>query len=232
MEEFLNNLYTSSTVPLFSAVILGLLIAISPCNMATSITAIGFIGREVGNKKRVFYNGLVYTLGRTFAYTALAFLLFLGANQFKISGLFLKYGEKILGPLLITIGILMLGFLNLNFPAFNSISKRIQNRTKYSYWDAFLLGVLFAIAFCPYSGVLYFGILIPLTISTSGLHLPALFAITSAIPVIIFAWLIAFTVSGVGKLYNKMKFFEYWFRNLVALVFIGAGIYLSIKVFI
>ncbi len=230
MEEFLNNLYANTSVPIVSALILGLLTAISPCPMATNITAIGFIGKDIGNKNRVFYNGLIYTLGRTFSYTVLALILFLGADQFKISGVFQQYGGKIIGPLLVVIGIFMLGIIKINFPAFTRLSERFQNRSTYNYWDVFLLGVLFALAFCPYSGVLYFGMLVPLTISTSGLHLPVVFAVATGIPVILFAWLIAYTLSGVGGFYRKIKAFEYWFRRLVAILFIGIGIYYIVTV--
>lgn len=225
METLLNNLYANTSLPFVSALVLGLLTAISPCPMATNITAIGFIGRDLGNRNRVFYNGLIYTLGRTFSYTALALILFLGADQLKMSGLFQRYGEKIIGPLLLLIGIFMLGIIKLNFPAFNRLTERFQKRSKYNYWDVFLLGVLFALAFCPYSGVLYFGMLIPLTISTSGLHLPVVYALATGIPVIIFAWFIAYTLSGVGRLYKRLKSFEYWFRRVVAVIFMGMGIY-------
>ena len=230
MEEFLNNLYANTSAPIVSALVLGLLTAISPCPMATNITAIGFIGKDIGTRNRVFYNGLIYTLGRTVSYTVLAIILFFGADQFKISGLFQQYGGKIIGPLLVLIGILMLGIIKLNFPAFNSITERFQNQNKFSYWTVFLLGILFALAFCPYSGVLYFGMLIPLTVSTSGLHLPVVFAIATGIPVIIFAWLIAYTISGVGTLYNRIKTFEFWFRRVVAALFIAIGIYYIITV--
>jgi cytochrome c biogenesis protein CcdA len=232
MEEFLNNLYANTSTPIVSALVLGLLTAISPCPMATNITAIGFIGKDIVNRNRVFYNGLIYTLGRTFSYTALAFILFLGADQFRVSGLFQLYGEKIIGPLLVLIGIFMLGLIKLNFPAFNRMTARFQQRSKFSYWDVFLLGVIFALAFCPYSGVLYFGMLVPMTISSSGLHLPVVFAIATGIPVIIFAWLIAYTLSGVGKLYKSIKAFEYWFRKVVAVIFIAIGIYYIIAVWI
>ena len=229
MEEFLNNLYANTSVPFVSALVLGLLTAISPCPMATNITAIGFIGKDIENKNRIFYNGLIYTLGRTFAYTALAIIIFLGADQFKISGAFQQYGGKIIGPLMLIIGIIMLGIINLNFPAFNRITQRFQDRKKFSYLDVFFLGVIFALAFCPYSGVLYFGMLIPLTVSTSGLHLPVVFAIATGLPVILFAWLIAFTISGVGTLYKKIKAFEFWFRKVVAVIFIGIGSYYIIS---
>lgn len=232
MEEFLNNLYSNSSAPILSAMVLGLLTAISPCPMATNITAIGFIGKDIGIRNRVFYNGLVYTLGRTVSYSILALVLYLGADQFKISGVFQQYGDKILGPLLVIIGFFMLGIFKLNFPAFNRFTERIQNRNKFNFLNVFLLGVVFALAFCPYSGVLYFGMLMPLTISTSGLHLPVVFAIATGIPVIIFAWFIAYTISGVGKLYNKIKAIEFWFRKGVALTFLGIGIYYIIAVWI
>jgi cytochrome c biogenesis protein CcdA len=232
MEEFLNNLYANTSVPIVSALVLGFLTAISPCPMATNITAIGFISKDIGQKNRVFYNGLIYTLGRTVAYATLALILFFGADQFRISGVFQQYGEKIIGPLLVIIGFFILGVIKLNFPAFNRISDRLANRKKFNYRDVFLLGVIFALAFCPYSGVLYFGMLIPLTISTSGLHLPVIYAIATGIPVIIFAWLIAYTISGVGNFYNRIKSFEFWFRKVVAVIFLGVGIYYIIAVWI
>ena len=200
--------------------------------MATNITAIGFIGKDIENKHRVFNNGLVYTLGRTFSYTTLAVIIFLGADQFKISGIFQQYGEKIIGPLLLLIGIFMFGIFKINFPALIRITERLQNKKQFSYWNVFLLGLVFALAFCPYSGVLYFGMLIPMTVSTSGLHLPVIFAIATGIPVIIFAWLIAFTISGVGNFYKRIKSFEFWFRKVVAVLFIGIGIYYIIAIWL
>lgn len=232
MEEFLNNLYSNSSIPFVSAIVLGLLTAISPCPLATNITAIGFIGKDLVNRNRVFYNGLIYTLGRTFSYTMLALILFFGADQLKISGVFQQYGEKIVGPLLIIIGIFMLGIVRLTLPAFGKTSDRFQKRSRYNFWDVFLLGVIFALAFCPYSGVLYFGMLIPLTISTSGLHLPVVFAAATGIPVILFAWLIAFSISGMGHLYKRIKSIEFWFRKAVAILFIGIGIYYVLAVWL
>lgn len=230
MEEFLTNLYSNSSIPFISAIVLGLLTAISPCPMATNITAIGYIGKDLTNRNRVFYNGLIYTLGRTVSYSVLAFILYFGADQLRISGFFQQYGEKIIGPLLIVIGIFMLGIIRINFPAFSKLSERFQNRSKFNYWDVFLLGVIFALAFCPYSGVLYFGMLIPLTVSTSGLHLPVIFAIATGIPVILFAWLLAYTISGMGNLYKRIKSFEFWFRKVVAVLFIVTGVYTVITV--
>jgi cytochrome c-type biogenesis protein len=133
---------------------------------------------------------LLYTLGRAITYTALALIIFFGADQLKFSGFFQQHGEKIVGPLLVIIGLFMLDVFRINFPGLGGLATRMQNKKKWSYADAILLGLLFALAFCPYSGVLYFGMLVPLTVSsTSGLYLPVVFAIATGIPVIIFAWI-------------------------------------------
>jgi sulfite exporter TauE/SafE len=230
--EMLTGLLENSSFPFITALVLGLMTAISPCPLATNITAIGFIGKDIENRNRVFYNGLVYTLGRAVSYTVLAVIIFLGADQFSISGIFQKYGEKIIGPLLIVIGLFMLDILKIKFPGLGKLTQRFEKKGTKNYWDVLLLGILFALAFCPYSGVLYFGMLIPITISSaSGLYLPVVFAIATGIPVIIFAWLIAFTISGVGVLYNRIKTFEKWFRRVISVLFIGVGIYYVINVF-
>ncbi len=232
MEEFLTGLLENSSAPFITALILGLMTAISPCPLATNITAIGFIGKNIEDRNRVFYNGLVYTLGRALSYTILALIIFLGADQFKLSGTFQRYGEKIIGPLLILIGFFMLDILKLKFPGVQRFTKQFEEKGIKSYRDVLMLGILFALAFCPYSGVLYFGMLIPITISSaSGLYLPIVFAIATGVPVIIFAWLIAYTLSGVGTVYNKLKTFEIWFRRIISILFISVGIYYIIIVY-
>jgi cytochrome c-type biogenesis protein len=232
MEEFLQNIMSNSSLPVVTAFVLGLMTAISPCPLATNITAIGFISKDVENRKRVFINGLIYTLGRALAYTGIAVIIFIGADQFAISGYFNKYGEKIIGPFLILIGLLMLDLLKIKFPGMTKLSEKFQNKSKHNYWDVLMLGVLFALAFCPYSGVLYFGMLIPITVtSASALFLPVVFAFATGIPVIIFAWLIAYTVSGVGKLYKNLKTFEIWFRRIISVLFILVGIYYVVLIY-
>nr|WP_320038003.1 aromatic aminobenezylarsenical efflux permease ArsG family transporter [uncultured Bacteroides sp.] len=231
--EFLQSILDNSQYSFLTAIILGLMTAISPCPLATNITAIGFISRDIENRKRVFINGLVYTLGRAISYTGLATILYFGANQMNISMLFQGWGEKLLGPLLIIIGLFMLDIIKIKFPGFSGLTDKIGEKGKGSYWSSLLLGMIFALAFCPYSGVLYFAMLIPITInSASGLYLPVLFAIATALPVIIFAWLLAFAVGNVGNLYNHIKTFELWFRRIVAAAFIVVGFYYAIIFYI
>ncbi len=159
--EFLTDLLDNSTMPWLTAFLLGLMTAISPCPLATNITAIGFISRDIENRNRVFINGLLYTLGRAITYTAIALIIFLGADQLKFGGFFQRYGEKIVGPLLIIIGLFMLDIFRINFPGFSKLTTRMQNKKRWGYLDAIFLGLVFALAFCPYSGVLYFGMLVP-----------------------------------------------------------------------
>jgi sulfite exporter TauE/SafE len=200
--------------------------AISPCPLATNITAVGYIGKNIENKHRVFINGIVYTLGRVFSYTVLAIVLKYSADQFAIKSFFQQYGEKLIGPILILIGLFMLNVFKINFPGLSGITEKMSKKSFGNYWDVFLLGILFALAFCPYSGVLYFGILIPLTISASeGVMLAIVFALATGIPVILFAWFIAYAISNISKTYNKVKLFEKWFRKIVAILFIAVGTY-------
>lgn len=225
--EFLQNIIDGTDNPFLLALLLGIMTAISPCPLATNITAIGFISKDLENKKRIFFNGLWYTLGRAISYSALGVIIYLGASKFSIAKLFQSNGEKFLGPLLILVGILMFDFIKIKFPGMRRLSERMQNTGKKgSWWSALLLGIVFALAFCPYSGVLYFGMLMPITVaSPSGLFLPLVFAIATGLPVIIVAYLLAFSISSIGGFYNKVKNFEKWFRRLVAVAFILVGFY-------
>jgi len=232
--DLLQQMLDSNNVPLLSALILGIMTAISPCPLATNITAIGFISKEIEERKRIFYNGLWYTLGRAISYTFIALILYFGASTFHIARFLQSNGEKFLGPLLIIIGLFMLDIIKINFPSFNSLTERFEKKNKKNnWWSALLLGMVFALAFCPYSGALYFGMLIPLTISSlSGLVLPVIFAIATGLPVIIVAYLLAFSLSSLGNFYKNVKIFEKWFRRIVAIVFILVGIYYVYMFFI
>jgi len=231
MQEFLTGLYAEASGPLISALLLGLLTAIAPCPMTINITAVGFIGRDITQRERIFSNGIFYALGTIFSYTTLALILYFGADRFRVSQFFQNYSEKIIGPLLLIIGLLMIGIIRIDFPMWNRLTKKFENRKSFRAWDSFLLGLILALAFCPYSGVLYFGMLIPLIISTSSPWNSVVFSLSAGLPIVLFAWLLAFTVSGVGRVFNRLKSFEFWFRKVVAAVFIGIGLYYIIIIF-
>jgi cytochrome c-type biogenesis protein len=168
--------------------------AISPCPLATNITATAFISKNIGSKRKVLLSGMLYSLGRAFTYTAIGLVLYFGASRFHIQRFFSQNGEKYLGSLLIIIGLIMLNVIHL--------------------------------AFCPYSGALYFGMLIPMTISSSsGLYLPLVFALGTGLPVMLFSYLLAFSAHRIGGVYQRIQIIEKYMRYIAGIVFILAGVY-------
>ena len=165
--EWLQTLLDSSTMPVLTAFLLGLLTAISPCPLATNIAAIGYIGKDIEDRRHVFLNGLLYTAGRIVAYTMLGLVLIQiirqGASMFGIQKFIGTWGEMLLGPALIVIGLLMLFSHRLQLPQFGFNGSNVEGLKRHGGRGAFLLGVLFAMAFCPTSGMFYFGMLIPMS---------------------------------------------------------------------
>lgn len=225
----LQTLLDNSSTPVLTAFLLGLLTALSPCPLATNIAAIGFIGKEMEDRKRVFRNGLLYTLGRILAYTLLGFVLILilneGSSMFGIQKTIGTWGERVLGPALLVIGLFMLFGDRLNLPQFG-FKGNAEGLARKGEWGALLIGILFALAFCPTSGVFYFGMLIPLSATTTAL-LPAVFAIATALPVLVVAWILAFSVQQMGRFYGRMRTVQRWMNLFVGVLFIGIGIYYS-----
>lgn len=227
----LQTLLDNSSTPVLTAFLLGLLTALSPCPLATNIAAIGFIGKEMEDRKRVFRNGLLYTLGRILAYTLLGFVLILilneGSSMFGIQKTIGTWGERVLGPALLVIGLFMLFGDRLNLPQFG-FKGNAEGLARKGGWGALLIGILFALAFCPTSGVFYFGMLIPLSATTTaGYLLPAVFAIATALPVLVVAWILAFSVQQMGCFYGRMRTVQRWMNLFVGVLFIGIGIYYS-----
>ncbi len=234
--NFLQSILENSSVPVITAFILGLLTAVSPCPLATNITAIGFIGKDIENRHRIFINGLLYTLGRILTYTVLGFILIPilreGASMFAVQKAVSQYGEILIAPLLIVIGIYMLDLIKLNIPKISVNGEYVKKRTKGS-WGALFLGILFSLAFCPSSGIFFFGMLIPLSAAEAGGYLlPVVYAIATGLPVILVAWVLAYSVAGLGKFYNRIQAFEKWFRKIVAILFIAVGIYYAVMFYL
>ena len=225
--EFLQHFIDSYNIPILSAFILGLMTAISPCPLATNITATAFISKNITNKKKVFFSGIVYFLGRAFSYTTIGMILYFGASKFHVARFLNQNGEKFLGPLLVIIGLIMLNVIQLNFLG----KSNFQEKLSYKFKDkgllgSFLIGIVFALAFCPYSGALYFGLLIPMTVSsTEGLYLPIIFAFGTGLPVILFTYLLAFTAGRIRGFYKKITQIEQIMRKVAGIVFILTGLY-------
>ena len=222
---------TEFIVGVGSAFWLGVLTSISPCPLATNIAAISYIGRKVGNSRQAFLTGLLYTIGRTLAYLALAFVLVASVLSVPQISLFLqKYMHLVLGPLLIVVGMFLLGLIELNMGG-GGMGEGLQKRVDVlGIWGALLLGIVFALTFCPTSAALFFGSLVPLSLKVnSSFILPASYGAGTALPVMAFAVMLATSAQSVGKAYNVLARIEWWARMLTGWIFILVGIYFSLK---
>ena len=206
---------------------LGILTSISPCPLATNLVAISFISRNVATPGRVFWTGMLYTLGRTLTYAALGALLVGSVLSIPQVSMALQYWmNRLLGPILIVVGMFLLDLLRLNFSTSlmsNSLQQRAQS---WGTWGAGLLGMIFALSFCPVSAALFFGSLIPLSLKAdSPVVLPALYGIGTGLPVALFAIGLAAGVQSLSAALNRLGEIERWARRATGAVFIAVGIY-------
>ena len=215
----------------FSAFWLGILTSISPCPLATNIAAVSFISRNLGSSKKVLWSGLLYAAGRMLTYVAIAVLAVASLLSLPEVSFFLETNmHKIIGPLLIVVGIILLDVLPFAFSA-SLVSSSMQEKAgKWGLWGSGILGIIFALTFCPLSAALFFGSLIPLAIDgKSAVLMPSVYGLGTALPVIAFAFVMAFGVKSIGRVFDKLTQIEKWVRKLTAVVFIGAGLYLLVK---
>jgi len=216
---------------LTSAFWLGILTSISPCPLASNIAAVSYISRRVGNPRIVLFTGFLYTFGRAVTYVAIGSLLVYGLLSAPyISHLLQKYMAKILGPLLILVGMFLLELIRFTVPG-SGVSDKMQKRVDaMGIWGAGLLGIVFALSFCPLSAALFFGSLVPVAVEfSSGIIIPSLYGVGTAIPAFTFAVLIALGAKSVGKAYNRIAQFEWWARRVTGVIFILVGLYLSLE---
>lgn len=225
--DWLLDLAQNADAPLIAAFAIGLITAIAPCPLATNISATAYIARHVTQKSLVIWSGILYTLGRMFSYTAIAAIIYFGASEFNVAKVFQGTGEKFLGFILLFIGLIMLDVIKLNFlKGSNWIEKASDKLKKQGIWGSFWLGALFALAFCPYSGALFFGMLIPMTVAAdAGLSIPVLFSLGTGLPVIVFAFVIAFSMQKLGIYFKAITKVEKVMRVIGGITFILTGLY-------
>lgn len=238
---FADNLIDSSTFPLVSAFLLGLATIISPCPFCSDITAVSYISKDVSSKKRVMRNGICYGIGKLVAYWGLSLVFLFGVQIRPIEEFFETYGEPALGPFLILCALVMafMGYHEKHHHHTHNHERNymsvVENKLpKGSGLGAFVLGFFGSLAFCPYSGVLYFGMLIPLSIAQPaawGWTLPMMFGLATAIPVLIIAWTIAYGLGTISKVSDNIQRVEIWLRWLCITVFLGIGIYMCVEIF-
>lgn len=235
-----------------AAAYLGVLTAISPCPLATNIAAISYVGRRVGSPRAVMAAGLLYTLGRCLLYVGLAVLLAETALASDTVARFLgAYMPLVLGPIFLILGMFLVGLITSAMGG-AMMSEGLRKRVDaLGVWGAFLLGVLFAVAFCPTSALLYFGLITLIFGAESGaitailakaglvlpkaslaggaIVLPCIYGIATALPVILVAFLLAYSAQSIGKAFNAISKVEWWARQITGWIFILAGIYFCLK---
>jgi cytochrome c biogenesis protein CcdA len=227
----LGGIMGNLNIPVLSALLLGLITAISPCPLATNIAALAYVSRRATERRYAVITGALYTLGRMFSYSILGVIIIVAGIEIPGVASFLQnFGEQVLGPLLIVVGVIMLSInrmpFNLGGGRLSSIGGKVAN---WGMIGGFLLGALFALAFCPYSAVLFFGVLIPLSLkSAGGVALPAVYAIGTGLPVLVFGVLISAGVARVSTWLNAVTRAEKIIRVAVSIIFIGVGIYLVV----
>jgi len=231
MTETIYQWLNDSSFPIVTALLLGMLTAISPCPLATNITAIAFISKNsFGRKKKVLLSGLLYTLGLAFTYTAIASVIIFGASKFHVAKFFQGYGEKFVGPIMVIIGLVLLNVIKLKFFGKGNFTEKWSEKFKEKgLLGAFLLGALFAMAFCPYSGALFFGALIPLSTSKDASFVyPLFYALGAGTLVMFFTGVIAFSMHKLGKYFNAISRIEMVMRVIAGLLFVVTGLYYSL----
>jgi cytochrome c-type biogenesis protein len=235
-----------------AAFYLGVLTSISPCPLATNIAAISYVGRKVGDSRWVMAAGLLYTLGRCLLYLALAVLLATTAMSVPAVSLFLqKYMHLVLGPIFLLLGMFLVGLITFSGGG-ATMSAGMQKRIDaMGIWGALLLGVLFAVAFCPTSAAWFFGLIALLLGSEAGavtamlakigislpeaslpgatVVLPLIYGIGTAVPVLLVAFLLAYSAQSVGKTYNMLAKIEWWARQITGWIFVLAGVWFSLR---
>lgn len=221
----------SSTFPLLTALLLGLLTILDPCTLMTSITAIGYIDKEISNKRRVLYCGTLFVLGKLATYVLLSIPFMMGAQTTGLQHVIEHWGEPILAGFMLLCGVLLLFAGHHHHDHDHGISKWLQNVDSESsgFWS-FMLGIFFAIAFCPHR-LIYFATMIDITLTlpTSWSWLmPVIFGLGTGMPIMLIAWLISYSAVSIGSLTNRMGTFEKWFRYTCAVLFIGVGVYMGV----
>jgi cytochrome c biogenesis protein CcdA len=235
-----------------AALYLGVLTSISPCPLATNIAAISYVGRKVGNSRAVLGAGVLYTLGRCLLYLVLAVLLTSTAMSIPAVSLFLqKYAHMVLGPVFLLLGMFLVGLITTTLGG-AGMSEGMQKRVDaMGVWGALLLGVLFAVSFCPTSAAWFFGLLalmmgseaggITMTLTKIGISLPqaslpgsvfvlpVIYGIGTAVPVLLVAFVLAYSAQSVGKTYNALSKIEWWARQATGWLFVLLGAWFSLK---
>ena len=221
-------------VQILTAILLGLLTILDPCTLMTSITAISYIDKEINNKRLVLTNGLMFVLGKLATYVLLSIPFLMGAQTEGIQHLLGHWGEPILAGFMLVCGVVLLFSGHHHHKHDHGISKFLKSADSNASWLwSFMLGIFFAIAFCPHR-LVYFITMIEITVSLPASWnwvLPVVFGLSTGLPIMLIAWLVSYSAVSIGSLTNKLHTFEKWFRYICAVLFLALGIFLCFHTF-
>ncbi len=214
-------------VAIASALWLGILTSISPCPLATNIAAVSFLSKKINNPKLVLRSGIAYILGRIFIYTVLGIVIINSFFTIPIIANFLQqYMNKIIGPILLIVGLILIGVIKLNIAGFALNQEQQNSLASSGLKGCFMLGMAFALSFCPISAALFFGSLIPLALQSSwGIILPLFYGIGTGIPILIFAFGLSLGMISLSRRFEQARRFEKYMRKFTGIIFILVGIY-------
>jgi len=226
--SWIQDIIATTNLPFLAAFLVGLLASIGPCPLATNVTALSYTAQQFTDRRAVAASGVLYTLGRAIAYGLVGLVVLMtGARVGRLAGSLQNVADVGLGPLLILVGLVLLDVIRPNLTAGSGLLVRLQERVaRRRGVGAFFLGFLFALAFCPYSAALYFGILIPMAFSSAaGLALPLLFGIGTSVPVLVLGVPLALGLERAAAGLNLLGRAELVVRKVAAWTFIGAGLF-------
>ncbi len=214
-----------------TAIWLGILTSISPCPLATNIAAVSFIGKRVDSARHALWTGISYVVGRLLTYVIVGAVVTAGLLSIPgVANFLQKYMNSLLGPILILVGLILLGWLPINIPGMSPSDKMRERASRGGFWGACFLGAFFALSFCPVSAALFFGSLVPIAVQhRSYVLLPSLYGIGTGLPVLAFGVVIAVSTQSVARLFQRITVFEKWVRILTAAIFVVVGVYYILR---
>ena len=223
-----------SMLHLFTSLLLGFLMILDPCTLFTSIAAIGYIDKEIDNRRKVLHNGMMFVLGKLATYVLLSVPFIMGAQTDGIKHWLNHWGEPLLAGFMLVCGVLLLFTGHHHHEHDHGMSKWLKHVDSQSsgFWS-FMLGIFFAIAFCPHRLVYFFtmvDIAITLPMGWNWL-LPVVFGLGTGLPIMVVAWLISYSAVSLSRLTERLHAIEKWIRYVSAVLFIGFGIYLCVHIF-
>lgn len=209
-----------------TCIVTGIITTINPCPLTTTIASIGFLSGYSQKTNRMTMVVLLFLLGFLTSYFVLAILLSSGLIAIPdVSRGLQQSFSLIIGPVLILVGMFQAKLIRIRFKPYTGKAMTWITKRKWSGLEAFPMGALIALGFCPTTAAIFFGILIPLAIRHGQPVLfPLLYALGAVLPLVVVSYLI---VAGVRTGSNKN-----WQKILpiaAGWIIIAAGVYLTVQ---